>query len=146
MLFRVDQIWFAISSKCKQEEQNTRRNGWQPRKKSFFFSGVTQDTSPQEVKTYISQFGKVKRAAIVINKETKQHEGFGFVLFENKDVVDQVCQTYFHNIKNTSVETVVGYESHHLHESHHLQDSRESVLVFLDIQQKVNKILDYQES
>ena len=58
--------------------------------KKVFFHGVSQDTSPDEVKAYFSQFGKIEKAVIAINKETKQHFGFGFVLFENKDVVHDV--------------------------------------------------------
>ncbi len=66
--------------------------------------GVSQETSAEEVKAYFNQFGKVEEAVMLMDQQTKRHRGFGFVTFENEDVVDRVCEIHFHTIKNKKVE------------------------------------------
>lgn len=66
--------------------------------------GVSQDTSAEEVKAYFNQFGKVEETVMLMDQQTKRHRGFGFVTFENEDVVDRVCEIHFHTIKNKKVE------------------------------------------
>merc|ERR1712226_599389 len=72
--------------------------------KKIFVGGVSQETSADEVKAYFSQFGKVEEAVMLMDQQTKRHRGFGFVTFENEDVVDRVCEIHFHTIKNKKVE------------------------------------------
>lgn len=72
--------------------------------KKIFVGGVSQDTSADEVKAYFSQFGAVEETVMLMDQQTKRHRGFGFVTFENEDVVDRVCEIHFHTIKNKKVE------------------------------------------
>lgn len=74
------------------------------RTKKIFVGGVSQDTSSEEVKAYFNQFGKVEETVMLMDQQTKRHRGFGFVTFENEDVVDRVCEIHFHQIKNKKVE------------------------------------------
>lgn len=72
--------------------------------KKIFVGGVSQDTSSDEVKAYFSQFGTVEETVMLMDQQTKRHRGFGFVTFENEDVVDRICEIHFHTIKNKKVE------------------------------------------
>ncbi|XP_020818618.1 RNA-binding protein Musashi homolog Rbp6 isoform X1 [Drosophila serrata] len=72
--------------------------------KKIFVGGVSQDTSADEVKAYFNQFGAVEETVMLMDQQTKRHRGFGFVTFENEDVVDRVCEIHFHTIKNKKVE------------------------------------------
>lgn len=74
------------------------------RTKKIFVGGVSQDTSSEEVKAYFNQFGKVEETVMLMDQQTKRHRGFGFVTFENEDVVDRICEIHFHTIKNKKVE------------------------------------------
>lgn len=76
----------------------------QNKTKKIFVGGVSQDTSSEEVKAYFNQFGKVEETVMLMDQQTKRHRGFGFVTFENEDVVDRVCEIHFHTIKNKKVE------------------------------------------
>lgn len=72
--------------------------------KKIFVGGVSQETSAEEVKAYFNQFGTVEETVMLMDQQTKRHRGFGFVTFENEDVVDRVCEIHFHTIKNKKVE------------------------------------------
>lgn len=72
--------------------------------KKIFVGGVSQETSSDEVKAYFGQFGKVEETVMLMDQQTRRHRGFGFVTFENEDVVDRVCEIHFHTIKNKKVE------------------------------------------
>lgn len=74
------------------------------RTKKIFVGGVSQDTTAEEVKAFFSQFGKVEDATMLMDQQTKRHRGFGFVTFENEDVVEIVCEIHYHTIKNKKVE------------------------------------------
>ncbi|CAD7667398.1 unnamed protein product [Nyctereutes procyonoides] len=59
------------------------------RTKKIFVGGLSANTVVEDVKQYFEQFGKVR---------------FGFVTFENEDVVEKVCEIHFHEINNKMVE------------------------------------------
>lgn len=72
--------------------------------KKIFVGGVSQDTTGDEVKAYFSQFGIVDDAVMLMDQQTKRHRGFGFVTFDDEEVVDHICEIHFHTIKNKKVE------------------------------------------
>ena len=68
------------------------------RTKKIFVGGLSAKTSLEDVKSYFEQFSMVKDAMLAYDKLTNRHRGFGFVTFDNDEVVDKICEIHYHEI------------------------------------------------
>ena len=80
------------------------------RTKKIFVGGLSATTSLEDIRAYFEQFSKVKEAMLAYDKVTSRHRGFGFVTFDNEDVVDKICEIHFHEINGIIRFIVVKYE------------------------------------
>jgi len=75
------------------------------RTKKIFVGGLSATTSLEDIKAYFEQFSQVKESMLAYDKVTNRHRGFGFVTFDNEDVVDKICEIHFHEINGKMVES-----------------------------------------
>lgn len=75
------------------------------RTKKIFVGGLSATTSLEDIKAYFEQFSRVKESMLAYDKVTNRHRGFGFVTFDNEEVVDKICEIHFHEINGKMVES-----------------------------------------
>lgn len=68
----------------------------------LFVGGLGQQSTEASLSSYFSRFGVVKDSVVIADRHSGRSRGFGFVVFENHDVVDQ-CLTCRHDIDGVSV-------------------------------------------
>lgn len=53
----------------------------------IFLGGLPLDATEAAVREFFSQFGRVVEAQVMFNPDKKRSRGFGFVAFDNKQIV-----------------------------------------------------------
>lgn len=66
--------------------------------------GLHYDTRDSDFRGYFEKFGKVQSAEVMFNRETHKSRGFGFIIFEQENSVDAVCDVREHVIDTKVVE------------------------------------------
>ncbi|KAH7860532.1 hypothetical protein Vadar_014627 [Vaccinium darrowii] len=58
--------------------------------KKIFVGGILTSVSDDEFKNFFSKYGKVGEHEIIRDHETRRSRGFGFIVFDNEQVVDNI--------------------------------------------------------
>lgn len=56
-----------------------------------------------EFRHYFEKYGRVMSAEVMFNRETHKSRGFGFIIFDNEESVDRVCEEKDHSIDGKMV-------------------------------------------
>ena len=62
--------------------------------KKVFVGGLGQEVTDEHLREYFQTFGHVYTASVMTDKDTGNSRGFGFVVFDSSDDVDELCSTY----------------------------------------------------
>ncbi|RVX01180.1 Heterogeneous nuclear ribonucleoprotein 1 [Vitis vinifera] len=58
--------------------------------KKIFVGGLPSTVTEDEFKDFFSKYGKVEEHQIIRDHETNRSRGFGFIIFESEEVVDEI--------------------------------------------------------
>ncbi|KAK6934633.1 RNA recognition motif domain [Dillenia turbinata] len=58
--------------------------------KKIFVGGIPSTVTEDEFKNFFSKYGKVVEHQIIRDHETNRSRGFGFIIFDNEDIVDEM--------------------------------------------------------
>ncbi|KAI8553038.1 hypothetical protein RHMOL_Rhmol06G0314400 [Rhododendron molle] len=58
--------------------------------KKIFVGGVPSTVTEDEFQGFFSKYGKVVEHQIIRDRETNRSRGFGFIIFDNEEVVDEI--------------------------------------------------------
>lgn len=56
----------------------------------YFVGGLAPATTPDSMRAFFSEFGKVVDATVMLDRESGRSKGFGFVTFEDAANADQL--------------------------------------------------------
>jgi len=73
------------------------------RTKKIFVGGLAHTTTDEQFKKYFEQLGTIVESQVMVDHDTGRHRGFGFVTFDNEDIVDKIMEAS-HEIDGKQVE------------------------------------------
>ncbi|XP_062085206.1 uncharacterized protein LOC133791294 [Humulus lupulus] len=86
------------------EEETNISNNVIFHKNKIFVGGLPHQIEEIELKSYFSTYGKVMHTKIMRDVSSGRGRGFGFITFQQEEVVENVLKTTFHKLKNKRVE------------------------------------------
>ncbi|XP_024126283.1 heterogeneous nuclear ribonucleoprotein A0-like [Oryzias melastigma] len=72
--------------------------------KKIFVGGLKNDIFEFQLTEYFSQYGQVEKSEIMVDLETRQNRGFGFVHFTDPSAADKAAFVKFHTVNGHQVE------------------------------------------
>lgn len=98
-----------VEAKRAVSREESHKPGIHKSVKRLFMGGVKDNVTEQAVKDYFSNYGVVESVEMLVDKQTGKKRGFGFVNFNDYDVVDKIVQTRRHTICGVSIEVLKAF-------------------------------------
>nr|CAG8499388.1 10421_t:CDS:2 [Entrophospora candida]CAG8576874.1 8149_t:CDS:2 [Entrophospora candida] len=76
----------------------------QEKTEKIFVGGIAPEVTEEEFKEYFSQFGVVKDATLMVDRDTGRPRGFGFITFESSEPVEKAMARTDLSLQNKMVE------------------------------------------
>lgn len=72
--------------------------------KKIFVGGLPSTLTKEELRSYFEKYGNITDAVIIYERVTRKPRGFGFVIFESEESVENVLQNKFYLLNDKYVE------------------------------------------
>ncbi|UJR26290.1 hypothetical protein I4U23_007628 [Adineta vaga] len=72
--------------------------------RKLFVGGLTWDTTQEDLREYFKSFGNIIDCSIKHDPSTGRSRGFGFLIFDSKDIVERILSQNDHFIKGRKVD------------------------------------------
>lgn len=93
-----------VEAKRAVSREESHRPGIHKSVKRMFMGGIKENVNVEDVTAYFEKYGKVESVELLQDKNSGKKRGFGFVNFDDYDVVDKIVQTRRHVISGVSIE------------------------------------------
>lgn len=93
-----------VEAKRAVSREESHKPGVHKSVKRMFMGGIKEPVKEDDVKEYFEIYGKVESVELLTDKNSGKKRGFGFVNFDDYDVVDKIVQTRRHVINGVSIE------------------------------------------
>lgn len=93
-----------VEAKRAVSREESHKPGIHKSVKRLFMGGIKESVKQDDVQEYFTKYGKVESVELLLDKQTGKKRGFGFVNFDDYDVVDKIVQTRRHTISGVSIE------------------------------------------
>jgi len=98
-----------VEAKRAVSREESHKPGVHKSVKRLFMGGVKDNVTEEAVREYFSTYGKVESVEMLTDKQTGKKRGFGFVNFNDYDIVDKIVQTRRHTICGVSIEVLKAF-------------------------------------
>ncbi|XP_059639658.1 heterogeneous nuclear ribonucleoprotein 1-like [Cornus florida] len=70
----------------------------------IFVGGLPPTLTKEDLRRFFQRFGTIIDVVVIHNKETNKPRGFGFIVFDSEEAVNNVLKKSFYKLKNKEVE------------------------------------------
>lgn len=98
-----------VEAKRAVSREESHKPGVHKSVKRMFMGGIKEPVKEEDVTQYFEKYGKVESVELLTDKSSGKKRGFGFVNFDDYDVVDKIVQTRRHVINGVSIEVSKAY-------------------------------------
>ena len=84
--------------------EGKRREEMMDSSKKIFVGGLEPSITEEDLKIFFSKFGEVKEASVLFDNNRNASRGFGFVSFEDKNVVDMLVKQNNFSLKGRKID------------------------------------------
>jgi RNA recognition motif-containing protein len=103
------QIQYVEDDEDGQSEDGDGSDSPKPFDKKMFIGGLSWQTTPENLKTYFTQFGEILECMIMKDAITKRSRGFGFITFKEANAVDKVLAKDVHSLDDKQIDPKPAY-------------------------------------
>jgi RNA recognition motif-containing protein len=103
------QIQYVEDDEDGQSEDGDGSDSPKPFDKKMFIGGLSWQTTPENLKTYFTEFGEILECMIMKDAITKRSRGFGFITFKEANAVDKVLAKDVHSLDDKQIDPKPAY-------------------------------------
>lgn len=93
-----------VDPKMAVPKTNSRARALHTVNRKVFIGGVAERTTKDQMHEYFAQYGQIELCALMMDRETNRHRGFGFVTYEKAEDAAKVCKIHYHTLDEKKVE------------------------------------------
>ena len=93
---KIVDVKLAVEGKRREEMMDSS--------KKIFVGGLEPTVTEEDLITFFSKFGEVKDASVLFDNNRNASRGFGFVSFEDKNVVDKLVKENNFSLKGRKID------------------------------------------